>query len=68
MPTNNHTNSILSYKEILKSYEDEYRDTDPNKRSKVIDKIAKKISDEARDEGAKIDGENLKSVCRVVTL
>jgi hypothetical protein len=68
MPTNNHTNSILSYKEILKSYEDEYRDTDPNKRSKVIDKIAKKISDEARDEGTKIDGENLKSVRRVVTL
>jgi hypothetical protein len=41
---------------------------DPNKRSKVIDKIAKKISDEARDKGAKIDGENLKSVRRVVTL
>lgn len=68
MPANDHTKSILSYKEILKSYEDEYWDTDPNKRSKVIDKIAKKISDEARDEGAKIDGENLKSVHCVVTL
>ena len=49
MPTNDHTKSILSYKEILKSYEDEYWDTDPNKESKVIDKIVKEIRDEARD-------------------
>jgi hypothetical protein len=68
MPANDHTKPILSYKEILKSYEDEYRDTDPNKRSKVIDKIVKEIRDEARDKGAKIDRENLKSVCCVVTL
>jgi hypothetical protein len=41
---------------------------DPNKRSKVIDKIAKEIRDEARDKGAKIDEENLKSVRYIVTL
>ena len=54
MPDLNHTKSLLYYKGILESYEEQYRDATPDEREKVIDKISGEIELEANGVGAKI--------------
>lgn len=59
-----HTKSLMPYKAILESHEQEYRDAEGEERSKVINVISQEIMDEAQENGATIgDEDSLLKVC-----
>ena len=65
MPNNlDHSKSIFYYRDILDSYEDNYREATKEERPKIVDQISKDINEEAGKKGAKIAvGDVLHKVC-----
>lgn len=54
MPDLNHTKSILYYKEILESFEEQYRDATTDERDAIIVEISGQIKTEADSIGATV--------------
>ena len=63
------TQSLGPYKAILESHEQEYRESEGDERSAVIDEISQEIREAARQGRAKIiGGDELRKVCGVLAL
>jgi hypothetical protein len=64
-----HTKSLIPYKGILETHEEEYRGSTLEERSDVINLISEDIKKVASKKGAKItDGDTLHKVCGKFTL
>jgi len=64
-----HTKSLVPYKTILESFEQDYRDADVDGRSKVIDEICMDIMGEAKANGARVaDEDDLQKECCVLAI
>ena len=67
--TEDHTQSLIPYSTILKSHEQEYRESNGDERSAIIEEISQEIGQAAKQGGAKIArGEDLRKVCGVLAL
>ena len=64
-----HTRSFGPYKAILEPHEQEYRESEGDERSAVIDEISQEIGEAARQGRAKITGgDELQKVCGMLAL